>query len=120
MNSFAPTLYVLLGRRSQAYLYTIAYSVSGLISQVSSGLFIDKIGRRPIVIGGCGMMAVWLLLLAGMGTIPSPNVYQLNTMVASIVLFKVFLASSLQQMNHTLSAELPALQLRRKSELRPS
>ena len=60
--------------------------------------------------------AFFLFLLGGLGTIASPSTDALNMMVASVVLFKFFLACSVQQMNHTVSAEMPALQLRRKSE----
>lgn len=115
MNSFAPTLYVALGRTAEKYTYQIIYSVCGLVSQMLAGVFIDKLGRRPILIGGCALMSFFLMLLGGLGTLPKPSEAALNTMVACVVLFKFFLACSLQEMNHTMSAEMPALQLRRKS-----
>ena len=116
MNSYAPTLYNLLGRSAQKFNYTIIYSVIGLFGQVLVMFTVDEIGRRPTMIAGCAMMAVFLLLMGGMGTVSSPSSNVLNFMFACVVLFKFGACISVQQFNHMLSAELPALQLRRKSE----
>ena len=116
MNSYAPTLYNLLGRSAQKFNYTIIYSVIGLFGQVLVMFTVDKIGRRPTMIAGCAMMAVFLLLMGGLGTRSAPSANVLNFMVACVVLFNFGACISVQQFNHMLSAELPALQLRRKSK----
>lgn len=116
VGAYAPTLYVLLGRESQAFTYTVIKSVISMVACLVAMLIIDKLGRRFIIISGCTMQCVFLYLLAGMGTISQPNNAELNTMVASIQIFIFFCRGSVNTMAFVIPAEVASINLRKKSE----
>lgn len=108
---------MLLGRKSQAFTYTVIKSVVSIVAVLFSMAIIDKVGRRFVVIAGCFMQCVFLYILAGMGMGPHPSTAELNTMVASIELFIFFSRASVNTMAFLIPAEVAALTLRKKSKL---
>ncbi|KAK1764481.1 general substrate transporter [Phialemonium atrogriseum] len=115
VTAYAPTLYVLLGRKSQAFIYTIIKSVISLVAVFAAMLVVDKCGRRFVVIFGCIMQCIFLYVLAGMGMAKKPSTAELNTMVAAIQLFIFFCRGSVNAMAFLIPAEVSSLTLRKKT-----
>lgn len=116
VTAYAPTLYVLLGRQDQAFIYTIIKSVISMFAVLCAMLIVDKLGRRPIIIGGCFMQCIFLYLLGGMGMTSEPSEAQLNTMIASIQIFIFFCRASVNAMAFLIPTEVSSLTLRKKSK----
>lgn len=120
VSAYAPTLYVLLGRKNEAFIYTIIKSVVSLVAVLSAMVVVDRFGRRFVIIFGCAMQCVFLYLLAGMGMAKSPSYAELNTMVAAIQLFIFFCRGSVNALSFLIAAEVSSLTLRRKSTFTPN
>lgn len=69
-------------------------SCIGLIGIVFVWLYIDGIGRRPVLLVGSFFMAFWLFLLGGMGTMSSYTDAQKRLVVACVMLFGFFFGLS--------------------------
>jgi MFS transporter, SP family, sugar:H+ symporter len=115
VTAYAPTLYVLLGRQSEAFTYTIIKSVISIVAVLCAMAIIDRVGRRFLVIFGCIMQCVFMYLLAGMGMTPNPSTAVLNTQVAAIQLFIFFSRASVNTLAFLIPAEVSAMTLRKKS-----
>lgn len=115
VSSYAPTLYVLLGRRDQAFVYTIIKAVVALAAVLTAMLVVDRLGRRFVTIFGCIMQCVFMYLLAGMGMAKNPSKAELNTQVAAIQLFIYFCRFSVNALSFLIAAEVSSLTLRKKS-----
>lgn len=120
VSAYAPTLYVLLGRKSEAFIYTIIKSVVSLAAVFCAMLVVDRFGRRFVIIFGCAMQCIFLYLLAGMGMAKNPSYTELNTMVAAIQLFIFFCRGSVNALSFLIAAEVSSLTLRKKSMLSPA
>jgi SP family sugar:H+ symporter-like MFS transporter len=76
VNAYGPTFYVQMGLGSMAFV-------------------LDKIGRRRQLMGGIAVSTIFMLLVAILGSRPSPTKAQINMVVASIILFRGFSGISL-------------------------
>lgn len=116
VTAYAPTLYVLLGRKSEAFTYTVIKSVVSMVAVLCTMIVVDKFGRRFVVIFGSFMQCIFLYLLGGMGIAKNPTVAELNTMVAAIQIFIFFCRASSNAMAFLIPAEVSSLTLRKKSK----
>ena len=72
---------------SNAFLLGVVNNIVSLVCTSSTSLVIDRYGRRPILLAGGALMAIFLFILGGVGTNHHPNQNEKNAMVASVVLF---------------------------------
>ena len=72
---------------SNAFLLGVINNIVSLFCTSSTSLVIDRYGRRPILIVGGALMAIFLFILGGVGTNHHPNQSEKNAMVASVILF---------------------------------
>ena len=79
-----------LGRH--AFLFNVISNVIGLVAIVMTWFTVDSAGRRSTLLIGGTMMAVFMFILGGMGTVPiaSRTDSMSNMMVASFMLFNFF------------------------------
>ena len=95
VNAYGPTFYVQMGLGSMAFIYTIINGVVGQVMGIGFSFVLDKIGRRRQLMGGVAVSTIFMLLVAILGSRPSPTKAQINMVVASIILFRGFSGISL-------------------------
>ena len=95
VNAYGPTFYVQMGLGSMAFIYTIINGVVGQVMGIGFSFVLDKIGRRRQLMGGIAVSTIFMLLVAILGSRPSPTKAQINMVVASIILFRGFSGISL-------------------------
>jgi hypothetical protein len=80
------------GLGEHAFLFNVISNIVGLVAVVMTFFTVDRSGRRPTLLFGGSMMAVFMLILGGMGTVPvaSRSSSMSNMMVASFMLFNFF------------------------------
>jgi SP family sugar:H+ symporter-like MFS transporter len=80
------------GLGANAFLYNVVSSVIGLVAIIMTWFTIDSAGRRPTLLFGGTMMAAFMLILGGVGTVPAEDRSNAmsNMMVASFMLFGFF------------------------------
>lgn len=91
-SQYGVVFYKSQGFGDKAFLFNIIQNVLSLGAILFTWSFIDGVGRRPLLITGGTLMAVFLFILGGMGTIlaNSFNDSEKGLMVASLMLFQFF------------------------------
>jgi len=80
------------GLGHHAFLFNVISSLIGLVAIVMTWFTVDRTGRRPTLLIGGSMMAAFMLILGGMGSVPisSRTDSMSNMMVAAFMLFGFF------------------------------
>jgi len=73
VSQYSVIFYQQEGFRSQAFLFTVINNVVGLISLLFTWFIVDAVGRRPILLSGAAMMAIFLFILGGLSTASNPS-----------------------------------------------
>lgn len=91
-SQYGVIFYQSQGFGDRAFLFNVIQNVASLVAVIITWFYIDAIGRRPALLGGGSMMAVFLFILAGMGSVDQSNFnqHEQGAMVASLMLFQVF------------------------------
>jgi hypothetical protein len=75
---------------SNPFLLGVIGNIVGLVCTTFTSVIVDGAGRRPILLTGGSLMATFLFILGGVGTIKHPNSSEKHLMVASNILFGAF------------------------------
>lgn len=91
-SQYGVVFYQSQGYRSMAFLFNVINSVISLVAVMVTWLFVDGVGRRPVLLFGGSLMATFLFVLGGAGTVPATHVTEQvkGLMVASLMLFQCF------------------------------
>ncbi|KAH8901655.1 general substrate transporter [Thozetella sp. PMI_491] len=116
-SQYSVVFYQLQGFKSQAFLFNIFNNVVAVVCLIGTWFLVDQVGRRPLVLLGGTFMALFLLLVGGMSTIPQPSQEQKNTMVASFILFGAGYALSWAPISYIVMGEVSASRVKEKTSL---
>ncbi|KAF1828562.1 general substrate transporter [Decorospora gaudefroyi] len=107
------------GLGANAFLYNVISNVVGLIAVIMTWFTVDGAGRRPTLLLGGAMMAAFMLILGGMGTVPvdSRTDSMGDMMVASFMLFNFFFNLSWAPLAYVIVSETAALRVKEKTNL---
>ena len=91
-SQYGVIFYQSQGFRSQAFLFNVIANIVSLVAVVLTWFTVDSFGRRPTLLIGGSLMAAFMLILGGMGSVPPSTLSGAgkNMMVASIMLFQFF------------------------------
>lgn len=80
------------GLGAHAFLFNVVSNIVSLVAVVMTWFTVDSSGRRPTLLIGGSMMAAFMFILGGMGTVPIGDRTESmsNMMVASFMLFSFF------------------------------
>ncbi|GFZ46602.1 hypothetical protein JCM24511_03822 [Saitozyma sp. JCM 24511] len=115
VTSYGPTFYTSVGRGSQAFIYTLIGGILHLVLGLPFAWAYDKVGRRPLLIGGTVIATVFLVIIGILGPKTNPSTAELNTVVASLMLFRFFESFSLSQACWIIGPEIGSSILRKKT-----
>ncbi|KZF23905.1 general substrate transporter [Xylona heveae TC161] len=110
------TLFVQSLNSLNPFDFSIMSSCINTVSSLVAIFITDKVGRRPILMIGSFLQIVWLFTMGGVGTIASPTAAQKQVIVAATALSSASLCFSWDPLNYIVTTELPALQLRDKTQ----
>ena len=103
-----------LGANSFTYA-TLGLGVA-VIASLLGILLCDRIGRRPILIGGAAAAALFNFIVAGVGSQPVQTDASTNAVVASMILLLSSCKFSFQNMGYLISAEIGGTKMRKKCQ----
>jgi MFS family permease len=85
INLYGPTFFKLYGLGAMSFTYTTMLTALGIVGAMIGVLLCDVVGRRPLLIVGLALAAIFNGVVGGLGTKGSLNSSQIHTMVASFV-----------------------------------
>ncbi|KAM0278793.1 hypothetical protein ACHAQH_004984 [Verticillium albo-atrum] len=89
-----------------------AYAIQ-LFGNMCSWPLVDRLGRRPMIVGGVFTMTALLLVIGGISTIGSPSA--LNATVAFMCIWGFLYHATLGAVAYTVGGETASVQLRQKT-----
>lgn len=91
-SQYGVIFYQSQGFRSSAFLFNVVSAVLSLVAVMFTWLYVDSIGRRPVLLVGGTFMGIWLYILGSVGALPPANLTDQTKglMVASVMLFSFF------------------------------
>jgi MFS family permease len=91
-SQYGVLFYQSQGFRSQAFLFNVISNIVSITAVAITWFYVDAVGRRPVLLLGGSLMATWLFVMGGIGTIPkdSLNVHERELIVASLMMFSFF------------------------------
>lgn len=89
-SQYGVVFYQSQGFGDKSFLFNIIQNILSLVAIFFTWSFIDGIGRRPILMVGGTLMALWLFILGGMGSSSNINSAGKGLVVASVMLFQFF------------------------------
>lgn len=98
-----------------SFLWATIGNVAGLVSVICACLYIDSLGRRPLLFGGGAFMALFMFLIAGIGSDPAPTPARQRVVVASVILFGASYAVSWASTSYTIISEAASSSLKEKT-----
>ncbi|KAH7145503.1 general substrate transporter [Dactylonectria estremocensis] len=116
-SQYGVVFYQSQGFGDKSFLFNVISSCIGLIAIFFVWLYIDGIGRRPILMVGGSFMGLWLFVLGGTGTIKVLNDAEKGLMVASVMLFSFFFSMSWAPAAYVVVSETASLRVKEKTNL---
>ncbi|KAL2210860.1 general substrate transporter [Sarocladium strictum] len=118
-SQYGVIFYQSQGFGDRSFLYNVIQNVASLVAVVTTWFYIDQVGRRPALLLGGTMMAIFMFILAGMGSVDQSNfnVHEQGAMVASLMLFQVFFNLSWAPCSYVIVSETAALRVKEKTNL---
>ncbi|KAL1637120.1 hypothetical protein SLS56_000778 [Neofusicoccum ribis] len=95
----------------------IIYTALQFATALLTSFIVDKVGRRPLLLGGGVAQATFLYLVGGLGTIAHPNSAAKDTLVAGLMLFGVFFGLTWAPLSYITMAESPARRVAEKTSM---
>ena len=116
-SSYGPIFIATLNTIS-AYDFNLIGSIIGFLGNIVVMVYMDKFGRRPLIMSSALVQAACLLAMAATG-LQKPKVSQAGTnfIVACVLLFNTSFHTGYASTIHSVVAELPEQTLRAKSQL---
>ena len=95
----------------QAFNFNLGISSLNLVGCILEFFIIRRIGRRPLMIGGLGVLGLMLLLIGIFGCIPATKTVQ-NGIGACCAIINLVYHASVGPLTYTFAPEIPATMLR--------
>lgn len=89
VSTYAVIFYQANGYAAHAFTYPIITSVFSILSCIPCMHFVDTAGRRVVLMTSYFLQALFLFLVAGMGSLPNKNGAEKNAVVAWVMLFGI-------------------------------
>ncbi|KEZ42096.1 hypothetical protein SAPIO_CDS6332 [Scedosporium apiospermum] len=116
-SQYGVVFYQSQGFGDKSFLFNIIQNILSLVAIFFTWSFIDGIGRRPILMVGGTLMALWLFILGGMGSSSNINSAGKGLVVASVMLFQFFFNLSWAPSSYVVLSEAAASRLKEKTNL---
>ncbi|KAF9888774.1 hypothetical protein FE257_008350 [Aspergillus nanangensis] len=97
------------------FLLNVMQNVASAVCSIFTGLTVDTIGRRPLLLVGSFLMASFLTILGSLGTMSSPSEAHKNTMAAMMILTYSFWEFSWAPMAYILVGEVSSSRVKEKT-----
>jgi hypothetical protein len=110
------TLFVQSIGSFNAFDYAIMSSCLNFFCCLVAISITDKVGRRPLLMIGSFLQAIWLFTMGSTGTLESPSLAQKRVIVGATALSSASLCFSWDPVNYIITTELPASRLRDKTQ----
>lgn len=117
VSQYSVIFYQQQGFRSQAFLFTVINNVVGLICLLFTWFIVDAVGRRPILLSGAAMMAIFLFILGGLSTASNPSEAARHMSVASVMLFGAGYNISWAPVSYIVVSEAASTRVKEKTNL---
>lgn len=78
--------------------------------------FVDKVGRRPLLLAGAGVQLAGLLAMGSLGTVVNPSAAVKTAIVAMLSIFAFGFALGWGPLTYVVTTEIPSLRLRDQSQ----
>lgn len=120
VNSYGPTFFKQIGLGSQAFTYSFIAQAAGVAGALIAMFLVDRVGRRPVLICGLSLAALFNFLVAGFGSKPDPSSTQISVVIASIILLNFSCKFSINMLAFLITAEIGGVKMRKKSKFSSS
>lgn len=115
VQSYGATFYTQQGLGSMSFTYSTIGQVAGLVGSATGLVLFDVVGRRPPMIVGSLLCAIFLYLAAGVGLHKPLSTPAENTMLASFMLLPAFTRISATNTAFLTGAEIGGVHMRKKT-----
>ncbi len=116
-SSYGP-IYIATLNSISAYNFNLVGSVLGFVGNIALMIYMDKVGRRPLIISSGLFQAACLLVMASTGLMqPSVNQAGTSLIVACVLLFNTSFHTGFASTIHAIIAELPEQSVRAKTQI---
>jgi sugar porter (SP) family MFS transporter len=109
------TVFYIKEKIPRPFILAVIMASASVASNILSSLFVDRLGRRTLLLIGSVVMTTFLFVLGGLGTIAVPNDTQKSGIVACVMMFNVTFAMSWAPLSYVVIAEIPTARLREKT-----
>ncbi|KAF2994218.1 hypothetical protein E8E14_001820 [Neopestalotiopsis sp. 37M] len=116
VSTYQTVFYSTNGYKAQAFTYPIINGVLGMLAVLPAMYFVDKIGRRYMLLLSYILQAFFMYLLAGLGQINGKTSSESNMIVAAFMLFSFFYNMGGASIPYLLGSEIPNAALREKTQ----
>ncbi|KAF3764346.1 general substrate transporter [Cryphonectria parasitica EP155] len=114
VNSYGPTFFKQMGYGDLSFTYSFLATVAGCIAATIGMLFVDKVGRRPLMISGMFFAALFNFIIAGIGTKETLSKAETNAVIASLILLNVSCKYSASLTAYLITSEIGGIRMRKK------
>ncbi|KAJ3484767.1 hypothetical protein NLG97_g6977 [Lecanicillium saksenae] len=118
-SQYAVVFYQSQGFGSSAFLFNVLNSVISLLAVMITWLYVDSMGRRPVLLIGGTFMTIFFFIFGGIGSIHEDNrsSAMTNLMVACLMLFYFFYNLSWAPVSYIVVSEVARQRVREKTNL---
>lgn len=85
VNSYGPTFFKIYGLGDMAFTYNTMITAIGILGAITGVMLCDIVGRRPLLLVGLALSAVFSAVVGGLGTKPKLGSSDIHMIVASFV-----------------------------------
>ena len=93
--SYAATFYKAQGLGANSFTYSNLAQVAGLVGSIVMVSTVDILGRRPLLIMGTALSAIFLYVTGALATKPHPTIPERNMIVAGLILVNFVVKASI-------------------------
>ncbi|KAF5026819.1 hypothetical protein F66182_1103 [Fusarium sp. NRRL 66182] len=115
-STYQTVFYKENGYADKAFTYPIINSVLGCLAVIPAMYLVDNLGRRYTLMISYALQALWLFVLAGVGSMTSKTTTERNTVVAAFMLFTLCYNMGSASIPYLLGGEIPNAALREKTQ----
>ncbi|KAH7329469.1 general substrate transporter [Stachybotrys elegans] len=118
-SQYGVIFYQTQGFASRAFLFNVAASIVSLGAVIMTWLYVDEVGRRPVLLTGGLCMGLSLFMLGGVASASQEQLDRglRHLIVASILLFCFFFNLSWAPISYIVVSETAALRVKEKTNL---
>ncbi|KAF5005043.1 hypothetical protein FDECE_8459 [Fusarium decemcellulare] len=105
------------GFAKQAFVFNLISPCLGIVCLLLTWFIVDAVGRRPLLLIGSTLMAIFLCVVGSVSTVPNPTQAAKEAMVASFMLFGCSFNLSWGPVSFVVVAEAAASRVKEKTNL---